>query len=146
MKMKTRIIGLAILALLTLCLLNVAAASTTNPATAPHSKIVTDVKGQQPTTLTFTSPAQVKVNESYTVSGSLTSGGTGVSGATINFQYQYLDSGRWVTLWTDTTNSNGNIADKVAAHQTGDHHNRLTYDGNSQYAPAVSNEVVVTVS
>ena len=97
MKMKTRMISLSILAILTLCLLNVTAASTSNPTTAPHSKIVTDVKAQQPTTLTFTAPAQVKVNEWFDVSGSLTAGGTGVSGATINCP-RHCREGKWSTF------------------------------------------------
>jgi hypothetical protein len=43
MKMRTRIISLSILAILTVCLLNVAAASATTPTAAPHSKTVTVV-------------------------------------------------------------------------------------------------------
>ncbi|MGB8311327.1 MAG: hypothetical protein WCE81_05635 [Halobacteriota archaeon] len=53
MNMKTGMIGLSILALLTLCLPNVAAASTSNPTTAPHSEFATDATTQQITTLTF---------------------------------------------------------------------------------------------
>lgn len=43
MKMRTRIISLSISAILTVCLLNVAAASATTPTAAPHSKIATVV-------------------------------------------------------------------------------------------------------
>ena len=51
--MKKAVLSSSIIAILTLCLLNFAAASPTNPGTAPHSKIVTDVKAQQPTMPTF---------------------------------------------------------------------------------------------
>jgi len=144
MKMKTRMISLSILAILTLCLLNVAAASTSNPTTAAHSKIVTDATARQPTTLTFTAPAQARVNTWFDVSGSFTAGGKGVSGAIINIQQ--LWQGAWGTFSNFTTDSNGNFAGQIESPTTGDVHNRVTYDGNSQYAPSVSNEIVTTIS
>jgi hypothetical protein len=144
MKKETRIISLSIVAILALCLLNVAAASPTNPATAPHSKIVPGVKAQQPTTLTFTCDAQATVNKWYNFGGSLTAGGTGVSGALINVQQLY--HGNWVTLGNQTTDSNGNFGGQLKSQTTGDRTHRVTFDGDSQYASSVSNVIVTTIS
>ncbi|MGB8310503.1 MAG: hypothetical protein WCE81_01410 [Halobacteriota archaeon] len=146
MGMKKAIISLSIIAISTLCLLNVAAASTINPATAPHSKIVTDVKGQQPTTLTFNCPTHAKVNEWVYFTGSLTSGGTGLSNTLVSCQYEYLKNGNWATFTSGMTDSNGNIVGGIKPSVTGDQYYRLSYDGNSQYAPSVSDVVMVTVS
>ena len=88
MNIKTIMTSLSI-AILTLCLLNVAAATTSNPASVPHSKIVADAAASQPTTLTFTAPAQAKINKWVTGSGSLTEGEFqygGVSSAIIKIQ------------------------------------------------------------
>ena len=145
MGMKKAILSLSIIAILTLCLPNVTTASTSNPATAPHSKIVTDVKGQQPTTLTFTVDAQATVNTWYNYSGSLTAGGTGVSGAVIHLQQKWHNI-TWMTIFNDTTDSNGNFAGQIISYSTGDRDHRVTYDGYGQYAPSISNEVHTTIS
>ena len=142
--MKKAIISLSTIAILTFCLLNVATASTGNPATAPHNKIVTDVKGQQPTTLMFSCPMQANVKEWFNVSGSLTAGGKGVSGAII--KWQELWQGKWNTFGNFTTDSNGNFAGQIQSPAAGDVQFRVTYDGDSQYAPAVSNAVTITFS
>jgi len=139
MKKETRMISLSVLSILTLCLLNVTAASPSNHATA------TNVKATIPTTLTFNCPTQAKVNKSIDYSLSLTSGGTGVSGAIIHTQYLEAN-GQWTTLGTHTTDSNGNFAGIFIMYATGVYTYRVTYDGDSQYASSVSNEVVVTAS
>ena len=79
MKMRTRIISLSILAILTVCLLNVAAASATTPTAAPHSKIVTVVNTDSKvklvgTTLSIHASPSRNVNSGGTVyfSGYLT--------------------------------------------------------------------------
>jgi hypothetical protein len=144
--MKKAILSLSIIAISTTCLLNVAAASTINPATALHSKIVTDVKGQQPTMLTFDCPTQANVNIWFDVSGSLTSGGTGVSSADILVQSIDTNNGQWYTFGHDATDSTGFFASSISCSVTGDQYYRVAYNGNSQYAPAVSNVVMVTFS
>jgi len=141
--MKTIMTSLSI-AILTLCLLNVAAATTSNPASVPHSKIVADAAASQPTTLTFTAPAQAKVKESFVTSGSLTAGDKGVSGAIIKIHT--IQNGQWVNFGNSTTDSGGNFRGSITTFTPGDHHYKVTYDGDSQYAPSASNEVVVTVS
>ena len=130
--MKTRMMSLSILALLTICLLNVAAAS---PATAPHSKIVTNVKTVTPTRLMFTCPTTVQVNQSYAVSGSLTIGGNGVGGAYI--WPQCVLNGQWYTFCHPyTTDFNGNFSDTWTSSVAGVQHFRVIYFGDyaGQYA------------
>ena len=145
--MKTRIISLSILALLTICLLNVAVASPSNPEAAPHSKIVTDVKTRTPTTLTFTCPATAKVNQSYAVGGSLTAGGKGAGGAYV--WPQCVLNGQWYTFGHPyTTDFNGNFADTWTSSVAGVQHFRFIYFGDyaGQYAASVSNVVTVIAS
>jgi len=144
MKMKTRMISLSILALLTICLLTVAAASPSNPAAAPHSKIVTGIKTQQQTTLTLTAPTRAKLGESFSYGVSLTAGGTGVGGAIIHIQE--LLQGHWLTLTSHTSDSKGNYVGQLISNRIADYRVRATYDGDNQYAPGVSNEVVITIS
>ncbi|MGB8310975.1 MAG: hypothetical protein WCE81_03805 [Halobacteriota archaeon] len=144
MRMKNAIISLSILAIFTLCVPNVVVASESNPTTALHSKIVTDTKAYQLTTLTFTAPAQAKVNEWFNYGGSLTAGGKGVGGALIHVQYVW--NGRWTTFSNFTTDSDGSWIRKIEPYTTGDYHFRAIYDGDDLYAPSVSNEVVVIVS
>ena len=142
--MKTRMISLSILALLTICVLNVAAASS---ATAPHSKIVTDVKTVTPTRLMFACPTTAQVNQSYAVSGSLTIGGKGVGGAYI--WPQCVLNGQWYTFGHPyTTDFNGNFADTWTSSVAGVQHFRFIYFGDyaGQYAASVSNVVTVIVS
>ncbi|HXY87132.1 MAG TPA: hypothetical protein VEG44_01690 [Candidatus Acidoferrales bacterium] len=144
MKMKTRMISLSILALLTICVLNVAAASS---ATAPHSKIVTDAKTVTPTRLMFACPTTAQVNQSYAVSGSLTIGGKGVGGAYI--WPQCVLNGQWYTFGHPyTTDFNGNFADTWTSSVAGVQHFRVIYFGDyaGQYAASVSHVVTVTVS
>ena len=145
--MKTRMISLSILVLLTICLLNVVGASPSNLAAAPHSKIVTDVKTTIPTRLMFTCPTTAQVNQSYAVSGSFTVGGKGVGGAYI--WPQCVLDGQWYTFGHPyTTDFNGNFADTWTSSVVGVQHFRVIYFGDyaGQYAASVSNVVTVTVS
>jgi len=86
MNMKKGVIFLLVVTVLSLCVVSVTAALPRNPAAAVHSKNVTDVKTTLPTTLAFTCPMQVKVNEPFEIGGSLTAGDVRVSGAHINGQ------------------------------------------------------------
>jgi hypothetical protein len=114
MKMRTRIISLSILAILTVCLLNVAAASATTPTAAPHSKIATVVNTDSKvklvgnTLLLHASPSS-NVNSGGTVyfSGYLTdTNGHGIGGQhgslTANGQqmwsFQTASDGSWGPL------------------------------------------------
>ena len=128
MNMKTRMISLSILALLTLCLLNVAAASPTNPTAAPHSKTVPGVKAQY-YTITFTAPIQVETYQHFDVSGRLTADGMGVSGAHIDIQR--LTPSGWITFGNGyTTDSYGNYYGWASLYPpTGETYVRVVYDG-----------------
>ncbi|MGB8310968.1 MAG: hypothetical protein WCE81_03770 [Halobacteriota archaeon] len=130
MKKETRMISLSILAILTLCLLNVATASTINPATAPRSKIVTDVKAKQTHyELTFNAPQVVYYARTFNVSGTLTADGTGVSGAHIDSQEQNPKLGGWWTFGNGyTTDSNGNYYGWMELGDRGEHFIRANYD------------------
>jgi len=114
MKMKTRIISLSILAILTVCLLNVAAASATTPTAAPRSKIVTVVNTDSKVKLVGTtlsihaSPSRnVKSGGTVYFSGYLTeTNGRGIGGQrgtlTANGQqmgsFQTSSDGSWGPL------------------------------------------------
>jgi hypothetical protein len=108
MKKETRIISSPILAVLTLCLLNIAAASTIATAT-PHSTIVTGVKTdvnvkQSPATLTINAASGNSINGSITItfSGRLTdANGNGIGGQS-GYLTESGNSVTWVTL--DGTN------------------------------------------
>ena len=141
MNMKKGLICLLVVTALSLCVVNVTAALPRNPTAAPHSKIVTDVKTTVPTTLTFTCPTQVNVNEPFGIGGTLTTGGKGVSGAHINGQVMLQE--QWTTFSGYTTDSNGTISGTISTDYTGLRFYRLSYDGDARYAPSVSNGVVV---
>lgn len=150
MSMRKQIISLSIIAILSLCTLSVASASTSKTTTVDHHAYARSATAQQPTTLTFTVPAQVKLFQPYPVSGSLTTAdGTGISGAQI--WYQWLNGDKWDTTgMMFTFGKNGSFSDTWI--ETGLFNKqkfclyRIIYNGNSQYAPAVSNEVNVTIS
>ena len=124
--------------------MNVVGASTNKPITPAYYAYEKVATALQPTTLTFTAPARAKVNEWFDISGSLTAGGKGVGGALIHVQAS--SQGNWDTFGNLTTNSDGNFAGQIQRSEAGDRIYRVTYDGDSQYEPSVSNEVVVTVS
>jgi hypothetical protein len=112
MKMKARIISLSILAILTVCLLNVATASATTPTAAPHSTIVTNTDSKVKlvgTTLSIHASPSSNVNSGGTVyfSGYLTeTNGHGIGGQhgtlTANGQqmlsFQTASDGSWGPL------------------------------------------------
>ncbi len=146
MKIKTRMVSLSVLALLTLCLLNVTAASTTNPAAAPHSKIVTDVKAQQPTSITLTDyPKQVKVGQNFDIKGRLTSGNTGLGNKLV--YHSYYNNSTWYWEWNFTTNADGSFDASMWYDSTGvgTHYLREEFWGDNQYAPCISNVMEITV-
>jgi len=141
MNMKKGVICLLAVTLLSLCVVNVTTALPRNKTAAPHSKNVADLKTTVPTTLTFTCPTLVNVNEPSGIGGSLTAGGEGFSGVHINGQV--MTQGQWTTFSGYTTDSNGNISGTTSTNYTGLRFYRLSYDGDARYAPSVSNEIVV---
>lgn len=151
MNMRKRIISLSIITILSLCTLNVASASTSKTTTVDHDVYTRCATAQQPTTLTFTAPAHVKLNQLYAVFGNLTTAnGTGINDARI--WGQSLRGDKWVTLHRllFTTGQNGSFSDHWFEtglfSKPGPCHYRVIYDGDSRFAPAVSNEVIVAIS
>jgi ABC-type oligopeptide transport system substrate-binding subunit len=104
MKKETRIISLSILAVLTLCLLNVAAASNI-PTAVPHSTIVTGVKTdvnvkQSPSTLTINAASGNSINGSVTItfSGRLTDANSNGIGGQTGYLTESDNGLFWVTM------------------------------------------------
>jgi hypothetical protein len=140
-----RIISLSIAAILTLCVLNVAAASTSMPAITAHDAYLKDATAQQPTTIAITAPTQVKANASAYANGTLTVGDKGISSAAVHLQWLDLTTGNWTTLSDGKTNDSGQFSIPVFLYFTAKYTFRVTYDGDSRYAPSVSNQVMVEV-
>ena len=141
--------SLSILAILLLSALSVASASTSKITTADHEIHARSATAQQPTTLTFNAPAQVKLNQFYAISGSLTTAnGTGINDAQL--LYQQLQDNKWVTFGVVFNDQNGTFSDKWietdSLSKPGTSYYRVIYNGDSQYAPTVSNEVAVLIS
>ena len=135
--------------ILSLSALSVASASTSKIPTVDREIYARSATAQQPTTLTFNAPAQVKLNQFYAISGSLTTAdGTGINDAQL--LYQQLQDNKWVTFGVVFTDQNGTFSDKWietdSLSRPGTSYYRVIYNGDSQYAPAVSNEVAVLIS
>jgi hypothetical protein len=96
--------------------------------------------------LTITAPTRANLNASFYINGTLTAGDKGIAGATVHFQMSDLTTSNWQTLWDCKTNVNGQFSTPVFLYFTADYTFRAIFDGNSQYASSVSNEVTVTVS
>jgi len=145
MNMRKGVMSLSLIAVVTLCALNVAAASVSKPATASYHNDITRAQAAQSTTLTFTAPTNVKVNQSFKISGYLTTvSGNGIAGAVVDEQTYY--NGAWVAMYNVTTDGSGHLSDTLGLSAAGAYNFRLAYNGNSQYAPSVSNEVTITAS
>jgi len=145
MNIRIRIISLSIAALLTLSVLNVAAASTSKPVITTRDAYVKDATAQQPTKIAITAPAQVKANASVYANGTLTAGDKGIAGALVHLQWLDSTTGNWTTLSDGKTSDSGQFSLPVFLYFPEQYTFRVTYDGDSQYAPSVSNEVMVTV-
>lgn len=111
--MRKGMINLLIIAILSLCTLNVAVASTNRPTSADHGESSTGVTVWQPTMLTITAPAQANLNVSFYVNRTLTVGGKGIAGATAHFQMGDLTTSNWQTLWNCKTDVNGQFSTPV---------------------------------
>ena len=138
--------SLSLIAAVTLCAFNVAAASVSKPATTAIGSDITGARAAQSTTLTFTAPANVKLNQSFQISGSLTSAsGTGIAGAVVDEEQYY--NGTWYSMgYNVTTDNSGHLSDTWQLPQAGAYSFRLAYYGNSQNAASVSNAVTITAA
>lgn len=154
MSMRKKIISLSIIAILSLCTLNVAAALESKPMTTIHGGYTTSATAQQPTTLAFYAPPQAKILEPIPFFGYLTTAnGTGIADAQIVIQqFSLFGDGKWHLFGTAfTTGKDGHFNDTVVIFSNifatkGGYRFRAIYKGNGQYAPSVSNEVIVAIS
>jgi hypothetical protein len=146
MNMRKGVMSLSLIAIVTLCALNVAAASVSKPAIAAYGNDITSARAAQATTtLTFTAPANVKLNQNFNISGYLTSAsGNGIAGAVVDEQTYY--NGTWVSMFNVTTDNSGHLSDTWGLSQAGAYNFRLAYNGDSQNAASVSNEITITAS
>lgn len=145
MNIRVRIISLSIIAMLAFCMFNVAAASTNKPMIAACDAYIKNATAQQPTTIAITAPTQATANASVYANGTLTAGGKGIAGAVVHLQWLDVTTGNWTTLSDVKTGDNGQFSVPVFLYFTAEYTFRVTYDGDSQYAQSVSNEVMVTV-
>jgi hypothetical protein len=121
----------------------VGAAQASKSSSLAHGGYITDARAQQPTKLTFTAPSQAAA-AGFSVHISLTTAnGNGIPFAKINFQC--LDRDRWTIFGSDNTDLFGNWDGQIKSRYAGEIHYRISYGGDFQYAPCVSNEVVVNL-
>jgi len=144
---------------MSLCAMNVTAASTSKLTTATHNGYATDVRSQQQTVVEIMllnnngdKINTTTVNQSVILGGVLTSVPSNSSnylgGATVNIQGS-LDGNKWIAIThvaTQTGEFNGFFAVKWTQSKPGVIYFRATYDGDNQYAPTVSNVVKLTVN
>jgi hypothetical protein len=160
MNIKTQIISLSTIAIVTLCVLNVTAASTSNMATAAHSEYATGTTAQQETSLgiglvdqNFKPTNTTKVGQPVDLIGLLMypSGDPNapnyIENARVTIQ-QLSANGTWIPIGTATTETGelkGTFVMLLTPRAAGFNIYRATYDGDSQFAHSVSNVVVLTV-
>ena len=154
MRVKNAIISLSVLATLTICMFNSVAA-------APVSKQTPDVHGSyamsasdkvQPVIAILLSDNVTTVNGTVSIYGGIATGESGalhyIAGATITIQQLSYNGTEWHNLGTLQTLTGKNTGFFVANYTPkvqGYHILRATYDGDSNYAPAVSNVVALIV-
>jgi len=143
--MKKVLICLSIIAILTLCVSNVAAATTSKYLTSPHSKILTDAPTILPYGIIIVAPDRAKVNETFDVSGFLTVGDKNISGARVYLVQSDLN-GNWYPVGDTVTDKDGNFYFHITPHTPGEYAYQVFFYGDSQYAKGVSNPSYTIVS
>jgi hypothetical protein len=87
-----------------------------------------------PTTLTLTtSDTNPAVNQTFTLSGTLTANGTPVSGSHITLMSQW-PPGTWNNLGTATTGTNGSYSFTVSEASPGHYGYQTDFPGDNTYA------------
>ncbi len=151
---------LFIVAILILCVPYVAAgqARKSTPVTYSRYAVDTEATAKQPTVLVIVlmnkngeKLSAAKVGQTLDLVGGLVSGTSSapnyIGGAKVNIQQ--LISGTWTTLGTATTETGqhkGFFIETITPTSSGVFSFKATYDGDSQYAPTVSNVVNLTVN
>ena len=154
MRVKNAIISLSVLVILTICTFNCVAASPVSKQTPDvHSSYAMSASDkEQPVIAILLSNNVTTVNGTVSVYGGIATGESGalhyIGGATITIQQLSYNGTEWHNLGTLQTlrgkNTGFFVADYTPKVQGYDIL-RATYDGDSNYAPAVSNVVALIV-
>jgi hypothetical protein len=151
MKKETKMTGSVIVAVVALCLLNVAAASPIAATAAPYNKIETGAGKDATVGLAFYhlelfAPSHTaSVNVPFPLEGTLLGGFQGVSRAKIYVQSSTDPGGPWTNVTTWTTALHGDYGGTITAQTTGQQYFQTVYydsSGNATYSKVVE----VTVS
>ncbi len=98
-----------------------------------------------PTAITASaSTSTTTVGQNFTISGRLTTEGTGLSNQTVTLLTS-TDNATWTSATSTTTNATGNYNFTVSESSAGTHYYRASYAGTSTYASAVSDVVTVAI-
>ncbi len=155
MNSKKALICLSIAAVLTLCVPNVAVASANKQTINVHGSYAMDVPDKTQTALVLAlSNNKTVVGTPVDIVGALAAKEHDtihfIGGATITIQQLCTNGTTWNTIGTVQTLSTGNETGFFGARITPKSSEyyvlRATYDGDSNYAPAVSNVVALIVN
>ena len=150
-------------AILSLCVPSVVAVSVGKHSTDVHSGYAIDMKGKQQTYLAAwlgggDTSVTMGVGQYVYLKGVLSSTANfsqGIPNETINTQQLNSDGKTWATVYTETTmpdTSNigtqlmGTFIEKLTPQAAGVYTYRMTFNGDDQHEPAVSNTVTLTVT
>jgi hypothetical protein len=165
MNMKNGLICVLIIAISSLCTFNSVAAAPVNKLTPDtHSNYAGDMSAGQQTYILATlngnaTTIAMGVGQSVYLHGVLSSGtppaswrdsSHGIPDVTVNIQNMNPDGNTWTTVYTTCTNppnrypiGAGTFLLTLTPKVAGIYTYRVTYDGDGQYAPAVSNVVTL---
>ena len=155
MKRQTVILATFLIAVLATATIFANVAAANKQTTETHSSYVMGASDKEKPKLALTlSNYTIAVNTPVTLYGALATGEQSnlhyIGGATITIQQLCTNGTTWNTIGTVQTLSTGNETGFFGARITPKSSNyyiiRATYDGDSNYAPAVSNVVALTVN
>jgi len=169
MKIRNLMVSLVLITILTLCMFHgiVAAVPVSKLTSDTHSSDAGDVDRTKQTYIlarfcffapTFSGEATtliIGVGQPIHIKGVLsydipptnfTDHAHGIPYKTLNVQSLNSDGETWSTIGTNGTFESGAFDVALIPPATGDYTYRITYGGDSQYAPAVSNKLTVTVT
>ena len=155
MNIKNGLVCLSIIAIVTFSMPNVAAVSAGKPAITIHSSYAMDAPVKTQTALVLAlSNNKTVVGTPVDIVGALAVKEHDtihfIGGATITIQQLGTNGTTWNTIGTAQTLSTGNetgfFGARITPKSSGYYIVRATYDGDNNYAPAVSNVVALIVN
>ena len=130
---------------ITILLAVVMTAAVVDVAVVAASASTTRAKTLSPTTITISDyPKQVTVNETFNVTGRLTSSNNGISSAQVWHELYIAKNNVWRYRWVITTDNDGYFSDSFSFTGPGTYKVRYEYNGNDQYSCCTSAEMVIT--